>query len=267
MKKFNIEEFFTFIVLLGFSTLFYYLIFTGKIKTFISPKMISYMMFALIMFTILTFYQGNKVFSPKNHKSISSSYILLLLTLIIGFASAEKGINLAISENKTINLPSYAKRDKLKIPSSNSKDEKVSENRLKENLSLTKGNTIAIDDSNFYKAVNDIGTNLEKYRSKKVIITGFVFKREDFKEDEFVVGRMSMACCAADAQVMGLMAKWAEAKNLEKDIWVNIEGVIQSTQYSASENNETFTLPLIEVTKVEKIQTPENIYVYPDINK
>lgn len=153
MKKFNIEEFFTFIVLLGFSTLFYYLIFTGKIKTFISPKMISYMMFALIMFTILTFYQGNKVFSPKNHKPISSSYILLLLALIIGFASAEKGINLAISENKTINLPSYAKRDKLKIPSSNSKDEKVSENRLKENLSLTKGNTIAIDDSNFSKFV------------------------------------------------------------------------------------------------------------------
>lgn len=262
MKKFNFEEFLIFIVLLGFSTLFYFLLFTGKINSFISPKMIKYIIFALVVFTILTFYQGNKIFIPKTVKPINKSFTILLLTIFIGFAAAEKGVNLSISNNKSVNLPSYVKSDKISS-SPLEKNNKPTEDKLKETLFLTDGNNIVIEDNNFYKAVNDIGMNIEKYRGKKVILSGFVFKREDFKPDQFVVGRMSMACCAADAQVMGLMSKWAETPNLEKDTWVKVEGIIGSTEQKNVESEGTLILPLVEIVNIEKIETPENIYVYP----
>jgi putative membrane protein len=270
MKKFNMEEFLNFIVLLGFSTFMYYLITTGKLSNFISPKMVKYIIFSFVVLTILTFYQGNKIFSPPNSRPISIGHWILMLTLIIGFTAAEKGVSLSITTNKGVNLPNYVKSDKLKVPSSynsedkNLKDKEIKEGYMEGNTLVEKDNTIVIDEQNFYKAVTEIGTNLDKYTGKKVTINGFVFKKEDLKEDEFVIARMSMACCAADAQVIGLMAKWDRTLELKKDSWVKVEGIIEEVEYKETGTNTNLTLPVIKVTNIENLTTPDNIYVYPE---
>ncbi|MEG0773486.1 TIGR03943 family protein [Clostridium sp.] len=269
MRKFNVEEFLTFIVLLGFSTFTFYLLATGKVNSFISPKMVKYIIFSLVVFIVLTLYQGNKIFSPKTNRPVSKSHMILILTLFIGFTAAEGGLNLSIITNKGVNLPNYVKNDKLKVPSSNnSKDEVIKDDAsIKEHqygASIEKDGVVVIGDENFYKAVNELGTNLNKYKGKKIAISGFVLRKKEFKEDEFVIARMSMDCCAADAQVIGIMAKLDRAFEFKKDAWVSVEGIIEEIEYRDTVTNTDLILPIIKVSKIENIKTPENIYVYPE---
>jgi len=258
MKKFNLEEFINFIVLLGFATLFWYLLTTGKINNFIHPKMIKYMIFSFVLFTILAIYQGNKIFTPKYKKPISKSYFLLGTTLIIGFLVAEKGMNLG----------TYIKSDKIKLPSAKENEESIkkeSRNNTEEskNSFINGQDTITINENNFYNAVNEIGGNLNKYTGKKITISGFVFKKEEFKENEFVTARMLMACCAADSQVIGIMGRYDKAMNLEKDSWIQVEGIIEAMEYKDESSSNSVVLPMINVVKVENVTPPSNIYVYP----
>lgn len=268
MKKFNLEEFINFIVLLGFATLFWYLLTTGKINNFIHPKMIKYMIFSFVLFTILAIYQGNKIFIPKYKKPISKSYFLLVTTLIIGFLAAEKGLTLDIATNKGVNLGTYIKSDKIKPPSAKNNEESIkgeSRNNIEEseNNFINDQDTITINENNFYNAVNEMGGNSNKYIGKKIIISGFVFRKEGFKENEFVTARMLMACCAADSQVIGIMGRYDKAMNLEKDSWIQVEGIIETTEYKDESSNNSVVLPIINVVKVENITPPSNIYVYP----
>jgi putative membrane protein len=63
-------------------------------------------------------------------------------------------------------------------------------------------------------------------------------------------------------QGIGFMSKWPNAVTIESETWVKIEGTIDSTLNNNPETGGGVDLPVIMVDKVEKIQKPENIYVY-----
>jgi len=255
MRKFNLEGFLEFIVFLGFATFLCYLLYTGKIYNFISPRMKGYMIFSFVFFTILALYKGNNIFVPQKNKFTGRSYIILIITLVIGFIAAKDGLDISIAENKGLNLSTYSDNDKFKEPNKNEKySSSIEDNESK---------TIIINEKNFYNSINEIGLNVEKYAGKKVKISGFVFLKEDYKKGEFVVARMLMACCAADAQVVGLMSKIDTEELLEKESWIEVEGVIEVLEDMKSSTNSSIKIPVIKVERLTKIKKPENIYVYP----
>jgi len=262
MRKFNFEEFIEFIVLLGYAVFFCYLLVTGKIYNFISPKMKGYMIFSFVIFTLLALYKGNNIFVPQKNRFVSRSYFILIITLVIGFIAAKEGLNTGISANKGLNLSTFSNSDKIKTPS---KSESIKD-KNKNDISIESGNDtniIIINEKNFYNSINELGMNVEKYKGEKVKISGFVFIKEGFEKDEFVVARMLMACCAADAQVIGIMSKLDTGIALEKDSWIEVEGIIEVKENKDSATNISFKIPVIKVEKVNKIKKPESIYVYP----
>lgn len=256
MRKFNLEEFIEFIVFLGFATFLCYLLYTGKIYNFISPKMKGYMIFSFIFFTILALYKGNNIFSPQKNKFTGRSYIILIITLVIGFVAAKDGLDIGIASNKGVNLSAFNDIDKIKAPIKNEKDN----SSLEED---NKSNTIIINEKNFYSSINEIGLNIDNYVGRKIKISGFVVLKEDYKKGEFVVARMLMACCAADAQVIGLMSIIDTEDLPKKDSWVEVEGVMDLSQERGVSTNNTFKIPVIKVERLTKIKKPESIYVYP----
>lgn len=60
---------------------------------------------------------------------------------------------------------------------------------------------IEVAEDNYFERIGIISDNIESYKGRKVIISGFVFKDKGFKADEFVVARLMMTCCAVDSQV------------------------------------------------------------------
>lgn len=61
---------------------------------------------------------------------------------------------------------------------------------------------------------------------EKIGTMGFVARKKDMPEDQFLVVRFIMSCCAACAQPVAVPVRWAEAKSLEKDQWVEVYGQV-----------------------------------------
>lgn len=247
MKRFNINEFLRLIILSGFAFYFFYILKTGKIYMFISPRMIIYTKCTLIFLSILSIYQLTKVFTVKLNQKINKVYIILILTLIICFLGLGNKVNSNLAEKKGINITSTQQ-------SKNDKDDDESKD--------DEGNMV-IADYNFVSKTDDIGANLEKYRGKKVVISGFVYKDNTLKLDEFVIARQLMTCCAADTSIVGLLCGYDNTSSLQKDQWVRIVGTIDSTQYKDSGSSKETTLALIKIETIENIKIPGNVYVYP----
>lgn len=78
-----------------------------------------------------------------------------------------------------------------------------------------------------------------------------------------MVARLIMVCCAADAQVVGLLSNYEKTAELEKDQWVRVEGKITYIDNADKKYGEDPKVPMINVSKVEKIEQPSNPYIYP----
>ncbi|MCM3792856.1 TIGR03943 family putative permease subunit [Priestia megaterium] len=121
---------------------------------------------------------------------------------------------------------------------------------------LVKQTKISINDTDYIPVMNIIENNTEQFIGKKIEVNGFVYREKGFKDNQFVVARFGISCCAADASVYGLLSTLENASTLKKDTWVHIKGIIQKTTY----NEEN--VPYIQVQQIESIDQPDNPYVY-----
>lgn len=250
LKKFNINEFLWFMILLSFASYFFYLFITGNMDSFIHPRMKKYTIFAFIVFCVLAYFQIDKFFSDyEGTQRIKKGYIIFLIPIFLGFIVNPKGLD-----------PSIANKKGLRLVGPNGENISIfknDENDKKDN----KDDVIEVNESNYLKIVEDMEQNIDKYKGKRILITGFVFKEKSFKEDEFVVARALISCCAADSEFIGLMCKWKDSNELADNSWVKIQGIIDTTTYK--ENGGTSIIPSILVKKIEKVDKPKNEYIYP----
>ncbi|WP_461672983.1 TIGR03943 family putative permease subunit [Priestia megaterium] len=121
---------------------------------------------------------------------------------------------------------------------------------------LLKKPEISINDTDYIPVMNIIENNTDQFVGKKIEVSGFVYREKGFKDNQFVVARFGISCCAADASVYGLLSTLENASTLKKDTWVHIKGIIQKTTY----NEEN--VPYIQVQQIESIDQPDNPYVY-----
>ena len=114
----------------------------------------------------------------------------------------------------------------------------------------------------FLELNDDIYARLDLYAGKKAEIQGFVYRRSDFKPNQFVVARSYMWCCAFDAAPVGPLCEWDRASELANGAWIKVEGVITKEHFEDSYYKENGDIPVIKVEKVEEISKLENPYVY-----
>ncbi len=115
---------------------------------------------------------------------------------------------------------------------------------------------ISINDTDYIPVMNIIENNTDQFIGKKIEVNGFVYREKGFKDNQFVVARFGIFCCAADASVYGLLSTLENASALKKDTWVHIKGIIQKTTYNGED------VPYIQVQQIESIHQPDNPYVY-----
>jgi uncharacterized repeat protein (TIGR03943 family) len=101
---------------------------------------------------------------------------------------------------------------------------------------------------------------MDKFIGKKVEISGFVYREDKMKANQFVVARLAMQCCSADASPFGLLIESAQAESHALDSWVKITGTLGTTIYNDSD------LMKIAAASIEKINASKTPYVYPDYN-
>ena len=109
--------------------------------------------------------------------------------------------------------------------------------------------------TNVLQAVHD---DLESYVGMKIKFTGYVYRVIDFKENQFVLARdMYINEEKAQSVVVGFLAKYKDAKDLNDGEWVELTGTIEKGKYHNEE------IPIIKVTDLKLVELPENPFVMP----
>lgn len=285
-RRINKQIFYRVIIFSGFALFFLISTLTGRSKLFVNPKLNFLLVFCALFFVIVAASLLPYVLKPVRKSGIKLSYLIFALPLLMAFVIPAKtlGSNYAsmynINGNPKVgnaqNDTSYGtdtKEDSRESPDtanpgSNNGDSGNSANgspgysdgsgneSADIKLTLT-DNRIIFNDNNFIRWLEELYTNTKKYEGLEVEITGFVFKDKQFKNDEFVAARSIMVCCAADLQVAGLMCRYQDTNNLNKDSWVKVKGKIKKDTVNGE------IQPFVVVDSIENTTKPANEYVYP----
>lgn len=267
LKKINIEVLLKLIILIGFAFFFYHIIRTGRVLLYVSPRIIPYVKFGIIAMISLSLFIVRDLFKSKRKVNIKP-YLFFIIPLFMAFiipttSVGSKSMSFTnaksteqISDIKQKNTSDNKITNQNETTSNNTPTSKINSIKMDEGLKM-QDNTILMNDNNFIKWIQEISNNMGKYEGKKIELTGFVFKDEAFKENEFVPARLLMSCCAADLQPVGFLCHYDKAKDLKQDTWIIVKGKIKILDYKGEKT------PIIIAESITNTKKPTTDYVYP----
>lgn len=126
----------------------------------------------------------------------------------------------------------------------------------------SKADIFKIGSENFYAASEDINRNSGKYINAKIDVRGFVYKSKKLRKDRYILARLVMYCCAADAGITGVLFN-AESTGVsfKKDEWLELYGHIE--MQSAGSDGKDEKAPVLVVESYKRIPAEPSPYVYP----
>ncbi|WP_409346414.1 TIGR03943 family putative permease subunit [Paenibacillus sp. MBLB4367] len=136
--------------------------------------------------------------------------------------------------------------------------DKYSENFAKLAKKLYRSDLIAVQEDGFIETLSAIDLFMKPFVGKAIEMSGFVYREDGMKSNQFVVARFQLQCCSADAAPFGVMVEYDRAASFATDSWVKLTGTIDTTSFNGNE------IMKINVSKIEKINEPKNVYVYPN---
>nr|WP_245247282.1 MULTISPECIES: TIGR03943 family protein [unclassified Paenibacillus] len=224
-------------------------------------------------------------------------YGLFAFPLLIGFLLPDTTLGSSLADKKGMNLSSSisVKKDGLAANGASSGGDTLSDSNAENSLSpepntpsategsaaaddemfpsdkftehyanyakkLYQDDLIQIKEEIFIETLTSVDLYLDRFIGKKLEMTGFVYRQEEMKTNQFVVGRFSIQCCSADAAPFGVLAEYDRAPTLADDSWVTVTGTIGKTTYNDIE------IMVLKVEKIIKAEPSKNPYVYPNFD-
>lgn len=268
-KKINIEVLLKLMVLMGFSFFFCYILITDRILLYINPRNIIYVKFSVIALLLLSLFVTKDMFKPTGRVNVVS-YLIFIIPLLMALIFPAKPMNLTSMSSIDIKanekfVDSSTKNSSNNVVNNEDKDKDANESPTDTDSNLNEfdleikmcGDIILMTDDNFSRWLTEIYDNMDKYKGKKIQLTGFVFKNDKFVKNEFVCARLMMSCCAADLQPVGFLCHYNMEDTLKKDSWITVKGTLDITTHADEK------MPLIIVEDIKNTEKPKKEYIYP----
>ncbi len=290
-RNYNLNAAFKAFLLLGFAFFFFLTIQSGQVLKYVHPRNVPVIIFAIVAMVICAVFLFLEAMKPKRINQRAMPLLFFTLPLLMAFVLPTQNVNSATLSYEDVSIGGGMRNSSASEGSSYSENSGYSDGEdtydeeafYKENYSdmysddsssstqnvidsnivdssdefQIKNGTIVVDSENYVTWMEEIYNNLDQYEGKKIQVTGFVYKDNQFGENEFVSARMLMVCCAADMQTIGFLCKYEGASELTSDTWIKVSGTIEKGEFEGSE------MTVIAVNQIESIETPENEYVYP----
>ncbi|MCL6459301.1 MAG: TIGR03943 family protein [Gorillibacterium sp.] len=132
-----------------------------------------------------------------------------------------------------------------------------SEDFAKLAMRLYRKDTIEITETGFLELLGAVDMYKDNFLGKKLKISGFIYREDGMKPNQFVISRLAMQCCSADSAPYGVMVETAGTNAFKEDTWISLTGIIGSTEYDGVE------IMKLDSLEIKKIEIPSTPYVYP----
>ena len=278
MKKLNVDIIIKILILLGFSVFYFRIIISNEILMYVHPRIVPFVVLGMIAMVIIALFLIKDSFHSKKKKFKIKNYIIFIIPLIMIFfmqsTSAESTTITSsdINANTGSNITSNSNLNNVSTNNTNQDNNSINgstfdlyEGKTETNGQGTsdkkeldiKDNVITVNSKNFVFSLDEILDNPDKYVGQEIEITGFVYKDKTLKENEFIVGRFMMVCCAGYLQIAGLGCEGNNLEAYDNDTWIKINGKIKNDTSDGTAD------PVIVVEHIEKDLNPDTSYVYP----
>lgn len=239
MKKVNLNEVVWLGILMGYGSSIYYLFTSGKINSYIHPKMQGYVFGAMIVFGVLAIIQVGQIWNTKRSTEIKWGNFMFIIPLFLGVIFDPSTLGAKAILNKGVILEGNV---------ANEKELQHVHNTL--------------DGEQFKIALMNLQKELANKEGEEIELSGFVYKNSKMNESEFAIARLVMSCCAADSFIQGIRCEWEEAVALQDNEWIKIKATVKSIPYYDKDKREVMQIPLLQVKSLEVIAVPDHPYVY-----
>ncbi|MBQ9298535.1 MAG: hypothetical protein IJ223_05885 [Clostridia bacterium] len=121
---------------------------------------------------------------------------------------------------------------------------------------IFKNGIASLTSDNYTDVLKMVHNDIDTYIGQKINFSGYVYKAPDFKNTEFVLARNMLVNNNTQTLIVGFLCDCKDISKYEEGTWVEITGEITKGNYHGD-------IPIIKITQINKIQKPENEYVYP----
>ncbi len=269
LYELNLDALVKTIILLGFALFFFLIIQSGQVLTYVHPRIVPYMYFAIIVIILMVLFSLPDL--RRRQKNVTYlPYLIFLLPLLTAFALPPQAMDTSPISFGSANAGAEGSAgsrsdDSISSSGSNIGDSNVADDSQSDQYSYSGrepelqmiDGSIVLDDDNFYQWSEEIFTNMDAYAGKQIEATGFIMQNEQLIKNDFALARLLMTCCVADTVPIGFLCRYEESENLEDHSWIKVTGNIKVMDYNGQ------TLPVIVIDKLEPTSKPDNEYVYP----
>ncbi|MEG0295072.1 MAG: TIGR03943 family protein [Clostridium sp.] len=234
MKRINLEPILKIGILLGFLVFFLKIIISGDINLYVHPRITPFVIVSVLALALIIIFYIPQIFKVKTSKRRLVSYLIFIIPLVIGFSMNAQAMtsNMIKNDNLSISIPGI-------------------------DASSTSKERVVIENSNFLEFIDDSVENYNKYKSKEIEISGFVYKDVNYQNNEFAIARFMMTCCSADMKIVGLKCIINNEITYTNDTWVKAIGTLELQNI----NGDNVTV--LNIREIEEVNAPKNQYVYP----
>ncbi|MBU5256290.1 TIGR03943 family putative permease subunit [Tissierella praeacuta] len=261
--RINLEIILKLVFLFGFTAFYFITIKENTVSNYVHPRIIPYMCFAMISFLFIALFMVSEIFRIRKKNTQIDRYIIFLLPVLTAFILPPKSI--VFSSDKLSNIKSVDRKIS-KTYEENEIDKSTSSEIFsiysdiiddKESSIYLEDGKIILNEDNFINWIDELYINSDRYEGNTIELIGFVLKNNEFKQNEFVIARSMMVCCAADTQAIGFLCNYDKASQLEEGSWIKINGEINII------DNDDDRIPLIDIQSIKGVDKPENEFIYP----
>lgn len=249
-------------ILFGFALLLSYLIITRDLDYFINPRLQYLSVISVLFLLVLGMIQLKNVEKRGAHPVGVWGYVMICLPIAFFLVFPSKPPDTSLADNKMYTyVPKQVKETKPSTDESTDVPQELSEEEWeipykKKAAELKKLPLIVLTNENYVEVSNLLMMYPEQFKGKKIRAVGFVYREEGMKADQFVLGRLSMTCCVADAGVIGFLIDTAESNLFKKDQWFQVEGTFELKK------NDYGDVPGLKIQNYKKVPALKNSYVY-----
>ena len=113
-----------------------------------------------------------------------------------------------------------------------------------------------IESSNYTNVLKAVHENIDNYVGVEISFTGYVYRVLDLKDNQFVLARDMIISSDFQSVIVGFLCEYEKANEFDDNTWVEITGQIYKGNYHGD-------MPILKVTKMNKVNKPNDEYVYP----
>jgi uncharacterized repeat protein (TIGR03943 family) len=236
------------VILLGIALFLGLKLLTGNLDLYINLRFAPLTIFAIVALALMAFalMRNPQMQSDEDHHHDHEhshpvsiyALVFLLIPVLIGVLIPARPLDAAAATTRGVNVSAPI----------------VSSASQVQAFEASEGERNILDWIRIFSSATDDHT---AYIGETATVIGFVFKDERLAENQFLVSRFVITCCAADGLAIGMVVNWDQASTVNENTWVRVKGPVEAYQVDG------LTIPLIEADSVEVVEEPSQPYLFP----